>query len=101
MLSGPTCRAAWTSTIPAMPPAISAYTGHSPSIAETPDSVRVSVEALMNVATSAHTTAAADAYRAALRRGDPQRAASAIAAAPPPNTTSTPAQAWVLGVGVP
>ena len=48
----------------------------------TPNWVSVSVVALMKVATSAHMTAAAEAYRAARRLGDPQRARTDMTAAP-------------------
>src|SRR5271166_7087679 len=84
-----------------MPPTASAYTGQWVNSALSPDSVSVSVAALMNAASSAHTIAAAAAYRAARRVGDPQRAASAMIAAAPPHTASADIQACAVGVGVP
>jgi hypothetical protein len=47
--------------MPAAPPAANAYTGQSVNTAAMPDSVRISVAVLMNVASSAYTIAAAAA----------------------------------------
>jgi hypothetical protein len=87
--SGPTCSAACASSKAATLPTARAYTGQCVNMPARPNWVSVSVVALMNVATSAHMTAAAEAYKAARRPGDPHRAA--IARRPAPTQQASPA----------
>src|ERR1700727_2451159 len=99
--SGPTCSATCCRIVPAAPPTARAYTGQRVNIPATPNWVRVSVVALMIVASSAQMVADAAAYRAARRPGDPQRAATARTAAPAPQVTAATTQCWLVGVGWP
>ena len=90
--SGPTCSATCCRMVPAAPPTARAYTGQRVNIPATPNWVRVSVVALMIVASSAQMVADAAAYRAARRPGDPQCAAAARTAAPAPHATAATIQ---------
>src|ERR1700734_822213 len=99
--SGPTCSATCCRIVPAAPPTARAYTGQRVNIPATPNWVSVSVAALMNVASSAQMMAAAAAYRAARRPGDPRCATAARTAAPAPQVTAATIQCWLVGGGGP
>jgi len=80
-------------------PAARAYTGQWANIPATPNWASVSVVALMNVATRAHMTAAAEAYSAARKPGDPQCAKTAKTAAPAQHASPAASQCWPTGLG--
>src|ERR1700722_4568167 len=100
-LSGPTWSAACVSTTPASPPTASAYTGQWVNSAAMPDSVSVSLAALINVATSAQVIPAAMPYSAAFRRDEPLRAASVSASARPPSAATAAIHVCSPGVDTP
>jgi hypothetical protein len=72
-LSGPTCNADCSQKIPRIPHAHNAQTGQCDNAPSHPSALIESVVALMNVASSAHVIAVADANSAARRAGDPRR----------------------------
>ena len=75
-----------------MAPTARAYTGQWVNTPATPNWVSVSVVVLMNVATSAHMVAAAEAYAAARQFGDPRCAKAARTAAVAPQATAAAIQ---------
>src|SRR5215468_8363724 len=97
-LSGPTCRAACSSTVPAIPAPISAYTGQRMSMPGMPNAVSVSVAAFRNVASIAQVRPATTAKTAALRIGEPVRPNAVSTTIAPPNTSTADSHCLVSGV---
>ena len=100
-LSGPTCRADCSSSVPATAAAASAYTGQRVSIPPMPDVASVWVAVFRNVAIRAHASAAAIAKTAARRAGEPRIPAAASTAIAPPDANTADSHCAVSGAGVP
>ena len=78
--------------MPATAPTARAYNGQWVNIPATPNWVSVSVVVLMNVATSAHMMAAAEANSAARQAGEPRCAKAARTAAAAAQATAAAIQ---------